>query len=190
MIKIAKMRPLAERPLEYYEGTASEAIVLGEALVLSSGKLTKCGATDTPEFISMGSGTGVVIPVVRVMEEDVYSATLSASGASLNVGDKVMGMNLSHGGHLTHGHPINFSGLDYNIVSYDVDLKTEMLDYDEIEALALKEKPKMIIAGASAYSRFIDFKRFRSIADKCGAYMKKAYELIPWKRTWENSKNK
>ena len=89
MIKIAKMRPMAERPLEYYEGTASEAIVLGEALVLSSGKLTKCGATDTPEFISMGSGTGVVIPVVRVMEEDVYSATLSASGASLNVGDKV-----------------------------------------------------------------------------------------------------
>ena len=64
MIKIAKMRPMAERPLEYYEGTASEEIVLGEALVLSSGKLTKCGATATPEFISMGSGTGVVIPVV------------------------------------------------------------------------------------------------------------------------------
>ena len=91
------------------------------------------------------------------------SANMAVYKALLNVGDKVMGMNLSHGGHLTHGHPINFSGLDYNIVSYDVDLKTEMLDYDEIEALALKEKPKMIIAGASAYSRFIDFKRFRSI---------------------------
>ena len=99
------------------------------------------------------------------------SANMAVYKALLNVGDKVMGMNLSHGGHLTHGHPINFSGLDYNIVSYDVDLKKEMLDYDEIEALALKEKPKMIIAGASAYSRFIDFKRFRSIADKCGAYL-------------------
>ena len=99
------------------------------------------------------------------------SANMAVYKALLNVGDKVMGMNLSHGGHLTHGHPINFSGLDYNIVSYDFDLKTEMLDYDEIEALALKEKPKMIIAGASAYSRFIDFKRFRSIADKCGAYL-------------------
>ena len=99
------------------------------------------------------------------------SANMAVYKALLNVGDKVMGMNLSHGGHLTHGHPINFSGLDYNIVSYDVDLKTEMLDYDEIEALALKEKPKMIIAGASAYSRFIDFKRFRSIANKCGAYL-------------------
>ena len=99
------------------------------------------------------------------------SANMAVYKALLNVGDKVMGMNLSHGGHLTHGHPINFSGLDYNIVSYDVDLKTEMLDYDEIEALALKETPKMISAGASAYSRFIDFKRFRSIADKCGAYL-------------------
>lgn len=99
------------------------------------------------------------------------SANMAVYKALLNVGDKVMGMNLSHGGHLTHGHPINFSGLDYDIVSYDVDLKTEMLDYDVIEALALKEKPKMIIAGASAYSRFIDFKRFRSIADKCGAYL-------------------
>ena len=107
----------------------------------------------------------------NVQPHSVSSANMAVYKALLNVGDKVMGMNLSHGGHLTHGHPINFSGLDYNIVSYDVDLKTEMLDYDEIEALALKEKPKMIIAGASAYSRFIDFKRFRSIADKCGAYL-------------------
>lgn len=89
MFKIAKMHTGKERPMEYYEGTANEVIVLGEALVLSSGKLTKCAATATPEFISMGSGTGVVIPVVRVMEDDVYSAPLSASGTSLNVGDKV-----------------------------------------------------------------------------------------------------
>lgn len=89
MFKIAKMHTGKQRPFEYYEGTANEAIVLGEALVLSSGKLTKCAVTATPEFISMGSGTGVAIPVVRVMEDDVYSAPLSASGASLNVGDKV-----------------------------------------------------------------------------------------------------
>lgn len=88
-MKIAKMRPMAERPLEYYEGTANEEIVLGEALVMTDGKLTKCGATATPEFISMGSGTGEVVPVVRVMEEDVYAAPLTASGTSLNVGDKV-----------------------------------------------------------------------------------------------------
>lgn len=89
MFKIAKMRPLAERPLEYYVGTASETIVIGEALVLSSGKLTKCGATVVPEFIAMGAAVGGKIPVVRVMEEDTFEAPLSAAGTSLNVGDKV-----------------------------------------------------------------------------------------------------
>ena len=99
------------------------------------------------------------------------AANMAVYKALLNIGDKVMGMNLNHGGHLTHGHPINFSGLEYNIISYDVNLETEEIDYDEIEKLAMKEKPKMIIAGASAYSRIIDFKKFRSIADKCGAYL-------------------
>ncbi|MBP5684784.1 MAG: serine hydroxymethyltransferase, partial [Bacilli bacterium] len=99
------------------------------------------------------------------------SANMAVYKALLNIGDKVMGMNLDNGGHLTHGHPLSFSGIDYEIVSYDVDPKTEMLNYDEIEKLALKEKPKMIIAGASAYSRTIDFKRFREIADKVGAYL-------------------
>lgn len=99
------------------------------------------------------------------------SANMAVYRALVNHGDKVMGMNLSHGGHLTHGHPINFSGLDYEIVSYNVDEKTGMIDYDEVEQLAIKEKPKMIIAGCSAYSRVIDFKRFREIADKCGAYL-------------------
>ena len=99
------------------------------------------------------------------------SANMAVYRALVNHGDKVMGMNLSHGGHLTHGHPINFSGLDYEIVSYNVDEKTGMIDYDEVEQLAIKEKPKMIIAGCSAYSRIIDFKRFREIADKCGAYL-------------------
>jgi len=99
------------------------------------------------------------------------SANMAVYRALVSHGDKVMGMNLSHGGHLTHGHPINFSGLDYEIVSYNVNEKTGMIDYDEVEQLAIKEKPKMIIAGCSAYSRVIDFKRFREIADKCGAYL-------------------
>ena len=99
------------------------------------------------------------------------SANMAVYKALLNYGDKVMGMNLSHGGHLTHGHPINFSGLEYEIISYDVDPKTEMIDYDKLEQLVLETKPKMIIAGGSAYSRIIDFKRFREIADKVGAYL-------------------
>lgn len=99
------------------------------------------------------------------------SANMAVYRALINHGDKVMGMNLSHGGHLTHGHPINFSGLDYEIVSYNVSEETGMIDYDELERIALEEKPKMIIAGCSAYSRIIDFKRFREIADKVGAYL-------------------
>jgi len=99
------------------------------------------------------------------------SANMAVYKALLNMGDKVMGMDLSHGGHLTHGYSLNFSGLDYEIVSYSVDLETEMINYNEVERIALKEKPKMIIAGASAYSRVIDFKRFREIADKCGAIL-------------------
>ena len=99
------------------------------------------------------------------------SANMAVYRALLNHGDKVMGMSLNNGGHLTHGYKLNFSGVDYEIVSYDVSPVTEMLDYDEIEKIALKEKPKMIIAGASAYSRTIDFKRFREICDKVGAYL-------------------
>ena len=99
------------------------------------------------------------------------NANMAVYKALLNIGDKVMGMNLSHGGHLTHGSKINFSGKEYNIVSYDVDADTEMIDYDKLKELVLIEKPKMIIAGASAYSRIIDFKKFREIADLVGAYL-------------------
>lgn len=99
------------------------------------------------------------------------SANMAVYRALLNHGDKVLGMNLSDGGHLTHGYKLNFSGVDYDIVSYGLNKETERLDYDEIERIAIKEKPKMIIAGASAYPRKIDFKRFRSIADKVGAYL-------------------
>ena len=91
--------------------------------------------------------------------------------ALLNHGDKVMGMSLSNGGHLTHGHKMSFSGKDYEIVDYDIDPETEEINYDEIERRVLEEKPKMVIAGASAYSRTIDFKRFREICDKVGAYL-------------------
>jgi glycine hydroxymethyltransferase len=86
-------------------------------------------------------------------------------------GDKVMGMDLSHGGHLTHGSPVNFSGQLYNFVAYGIDKETETLNYDMIEELAKKEKPKMITVGASAYSRNIDYERFRQIADKVHAFL-------------------
>lgn len=91
--------------------------------------------------------------------------------ACLQPGDTFLGFDLSHGGHLTHGSPVNFSGRLYNPVFYGVEQETGMLDYDKIEAIAIKEQPKMIIAGASAYSREIDYKRFRAIADKVGAIL-------------------
>lgn len=99
------------------------------------------------------------------------SANMAVYRALLNHNDKVMGMNLSHGGHLTHGYKLNFSGKDYEIISYDVNIDTEMIDYEELRNIAIKEKPKMIIAGASAYSRIIDFKKIREISDEVGAYM-------------------
>ena len=89
---------------------------------------------------------------------------------ALNIGDTVMGMDLSNGGHLSHGSPVNFSGINYNIVSYGVD-ENGVIDYDEVEKVAKEHKPKMIIAGASNYSKIIDFKRFREIADSVGAYL-------------------
>jgi len=99
------------------------------------------------------------------------SANMAVYRALLNHGDKVMGMNLSQGGHLTHGHSINFSGIDYEIIQYNVNKETETIDYEELIETAKREKPKMIIAGASAYSRIIDFKKFREAADACGAYL-------------------
>ena len=91
--------------------------------------------------------------------------------ACLKVGDKILGFDLSHGGHLTHGSPVNFSGRLYNPVFYGVEKETGVLDYDKIQDIATKEQPKLIIAGASAYSRDIDYKRFRAIADSVGALL-------------------
>ncbi|RKZ32171.1 serine hydroxymethyltransferase [bacterium] len=89
----------------------------------------------------------------------------------LKPGDTILGLNLSHGGHLTHGHPVNFSGKLYNVVQYGVDKETETLNYDEIRKIALEAKPKLIMTGASAYPRFWDFERFRKIADEVGAVL-------------------
>ena len=89
----------------------------------------------------------------------------------LKPGDTIMGLNLSHGGHLTHGHPVNFSGILYNVVQYGVDPDTETLNYEEIRKLALEHKPKLIMTGASAYPRFWDFEKFREIADEVGAVL-------------------
>ncbi|MBQ6820383.1 MAG: serine hydroxymethyltransferase [Clostridium sp.] len=88
----------------------------------------------------------------------------------LETGDTVLGMDLSHGGHLTHGASVNFSGKLYNFISYGVNKETEVIDYEEVREIALKNKPKLIVAGASAYSRIIDFKKFREICDEVGAY--------------------
>ena len=96
-------------------------------------------------------------------------ANQAAYSAVLNPGDTILGMSLAHGGHLTHGHHLNFSGKLYKIVSYGVRQEDELIDYDEVARLAEENKPKMIIAGASAYARVIDFKRFREIADSVGA---------------------
>ena len=98
------------------------------------------------------------------------SANMAVYRALLENGDTVLGMDLSNGGHLTHGHPMNFSGIDYNIVSYKVD-DNGFIDYDNILKLAKEHKPKMIIAGASAYSRIIDFKKFKEISEEVGAYL-------------------
>ena len=97
-------------------------------------------------------------------------ANLAAYFAMVDPGDKVLGMNLDHGGHLTHGSPVNFSGKYFDIVSYGVNADG-VIDYDDVREIALKERPKLIIAGASAYARTIDFKRFREIADEAGAYL-------------------
>src|SRR5882762_3677313 len=96
-------------------------------------------------------------------------ANMEAYAAVLQPGDTILGLNLAHGGHLTHGHPLNFSGKTYRIVPYGVTRETETIDYNEVEKLAVQEHPKMIIGGGSAYPRMIDFARMRAIADKVGA---------------------
>ena len=108
---------------------------------------------------------------VNVQAHSGASANFAVYQALCNIGDTVMGMNLDNGGHLTHGSPVNFSGLNYHIVPYGVDPVTHRIDYDQVRDLAKKHHPKMILAGASAYPRIIDFKAFADIAHEVGAYL-------------------
>lgn len=108
---------------------------------------------------------------VNVQPHSGAQANMAVYFTILEHGDTVLGMNLSHGGHLTHGSPVNFSGIQYNFVEYGVDKETHLIDYDDVLEKARKHKPKLIVAGASAYPRVIDFKRFREIADEVGAYL-------------------
>ncbi|MBW6511849.1 MAG: serine hydroxymethyltransferase [Desulfuromonadaceae bacterium] len=106
---------------------------------------------------------------VNVQPHSGSQANMAVYFTVCEPGDTVLGMNLAHGGHLTHGSPVNFSGKLFNIVAYGVDKETGFIDYDEVEQLALEHKPKLIVVGASAYPREIDFPAFRRIADRCGA---------------------
>ncbi len=108
---------------------------------------------------------------VNVQPHSGSQANMGVFMALLNPGDKILGLSLDHGGHLTHGSPVNFSGKIYNAVGYPLNKETKQLDYNIIEDLAVKEKPKLIIAGASAYSREWDYSKFREIADKVGAFL-------------------
>lgn len=175
-----------ERQEQNIELIASENYVSKEILTLQGSILTNKYAEGYPDKRYYGGCQYIDIfekkaieyacklfncKYANVQPHSGSSANMAVYKALLNHGDKVMGMNLSHGGHLTHGYKLNFSGQDYEIVSYDLDNKTEEINYDELKKLALKEKPKMIIAGASAYSRTIDFQKFREIADTVGAYL-------------------
>jgi glycine hydroxymethyltransferase len=129
-----------------------------------------CENMDTVETIAMERAKQLFhTEYANVQPHSGAQANMAVYFALVSPGDTVMGMDLAHGGHLTHGSPANFSGKYYNIVHYGLDPQTERIDYDQVEKLALQHKPKLIINGASSYPRFIDFERFRTIADKVGA---------------------
>ena len=188
MDKIIKEALLKElnRQEENIELIASENYVSKDILELQGSILTNKYAEGYPdhryyggcEYIDIFEKKAIEyakklfnVKYANVQPHSGSSANMAVYRALLKKGDKVMGMDLSSGGHLTHGSKASFSGKDYEIVSYRLNPETECLDYDEIEKTALLEKPKMIIAGASAYSLKIDFKRFKAIADKAGAYL-------------------
>ena len=175
-----------ERQQEHIELIASENFVSQQVLEAAGSYLTNKYAEGYPGRRYYGGCEFVdkVEDLARDRLKKIFGAEHanvqphSGSNANLGVyfavlkpGDKVLGMNLSQGGHLTHGSPVNISGTYYNFVAYGVDKETEMIDYDEVRRIALEEKPKMIIAGASAYPRTIDFKKFKEIADEIGAYL-------------------
>lgn len=165
---------------------ASENIVSKGVLLAAGGVLTNKYAEGYPAKRYYGGCqcVDVVEDIARERAKKLFGAEHANvqphSGANANLavffallepGDTVMGMNLQQGGHLSHGSPVNISGKYFNIVPYGLDNETELIDYENVRKIALERKPKMIIAGASAYSRIIDFKKFREIADEVGAYL-------------------
>lgn len=131
-----------------------------------------CEVVDVIEQIAIDRAKALFgAEYVNVQPHSGSQANTAVYAACLKPGDKILGFDLSHGGHLTHGSPVNFSGKLYNPVFYGVDKETGLINYDKIQEIALQEKPQLIIAGASAYSRDMDFKRFREIADSVGAIL-------------------
>lgn len=176
----------ANRQEEHLELIASENFV-SEAVMEAQGSLLTnkyaegypgkryyggCEFVDIVETLAIERAKEVFkCNYVNVQPHSGSQANFAAYFSLLEVGDTIMGMDLSHGGHLTHGSPVNFSGKFLKVVSYGVSKDTEILDMENVRALAKEHKPKMIVAGASAYSRTIDFKAFREIADEIGAYL-------------------
>ncbi len=175
-----------ERQQRNIELIASENIVSKAVLLAAGSVLTNkyaegypskryyggCQCVDVVEEIARNRAKELFkAEHVNVQPHSGANANLAVFFALLNPGDTVMGMNLQQGGHLSHGSPVNISGKYFNVVPYGVDEVTARIDYDEMERIALECKPKLIVAGASAYSRVIDFPRCREIADKVGAYL-------------------
>jgi glycine hydroxymethyltransferase len=131
-----------------------------------------CGPTDIVENIAIDRAKKLFgAEHANVQPHAGSQANMAVYFTVLKPGDTIMGMDLSHGGHLTHGHPLSYSGRDFNVVAYHVRKEDERIDYDEMERLADEHKPRLVICGASAYSRVIDFKRIREICDRSGALM-------------------
>ncbi|HEY8712859.1 MAG TPA: serine hydroxymethyltransferase [Thermoanaerobaculia bacterium] len=131
-----------------------------------------CGPTDIVETIAIDRAKQLFgAEHANVQPHSGSQANMAVYFAMLKPGDTIMGMDLSHGGHLTHGHPLSYSGRDFKVIAYHVRKEDELIDYDEMEKLAVEHKPRMIICGASAYSRVIDFKRIRQICDRAGSLM-------------------
>src|SRR5258707_8940671 len=129
-----------------------------------------CGPTDIVENIAIARAKELFgAEHANVQPHSGSQANMSVYFAMLKPGDTIMGMDLSHGGHLTHGHPLSYSGRDFKVVAYHVRKEDELIAYDEMARLAEEHKPRMIICGASAYSRIIDFKRIREICDRAGS---------------------
>ncbi len=174
------------RQRQNIELIASENIVSKAVLLAAGGVLTNkyaegypgkryyggCGCVDVVEDIARERAKKLFgAEHANVQPHCGASANLAVFFALLNPGDTVMGMNLQEGGHLSHGSPVNISGKYFNVVPYGVSKETEMIDYDEMERIAKECRPKLIVVGASAYSRIIDFRRCREIADEVGAYL-------------------